>query len=610
MSPARILAAALATALTAVPPATAQTTPTAAARKPSPGHTRYFLDPVHGDNQHSGRSPGEAWRGFAPLNALALAPGDRVEVTTPGAFDDTPVLSGGGTAADPVIIRFAPGRYDFRPDAAWRGTLAISNSNDAPAAPKPAALVLQDASHIRLLGNRSSFFVHGRMIEVLLQRCNDLSFAGLTFDYHRPLVSEFTVARLAADHADVRIPACFTHIFENGRLIWTGEGWRSAGTALNQECDPSDSLRCWRRGSGPLNAITRAEPLPPDGARLFFTTNPGLTEGHVIQFRETVRDIAGGFIERCNGIRWKNCAFRSLGGMGIVHQFSSDLSYDQVEIAPSPDSGRTTAAWADMLHFSGCRGSILIDHCRFSGSHDDPVNVHGTHLRITGRPEPGCLRVRFMHPQTFGFPAFQAGDDVGFVNHQTLLPYATNRIASAEMAGDREMLLRFTQAPPETIGDQDVLENISWTPSVTIRGCHVSCDSCRGFLITTRKPVIIEDNTFVRTGMSAILIADDANSWFESGPVRDVTIRRNRFLRCAEPVILIAPENHRDAGPVHHDIRILDNQFELTGNTAVSAKSTDGLTITGNRFSTPTLPIRQDTCTRVVIERNHTATHP
>ena len=97
--------------------------------------------------------------------------------------------------------------------------------------------------------------------------------------------------------------------------------------------------------------------------------------------------------------------------------------------------------------------------------------------------------------------------------------------------------------------------------------------------------------------MPAILIADDASSWFESGPVRDVTIRGNRFLQCADPAILIEPENHvADPLPVHRNIRIVGNTFELRGGAkAVAARSVDGLELSGNRAGGP-LPVRLEHC--------------
>lgn len=577
-------------------------------RKASPGNTTYYLDPQAGDDRHAGTDRAKPWRSFVPVNQLVLGPGDRVEVLGPGAFAESPMLMGDGSASRPIELHFAPGEYDFSPARAIGLKLHISNSNDDPETPKRIAMLLRGVKHLRITGERTDLFVRGKMLYVVLDHAEDVVFHGIAFDYRRPLVSEFTVVDVAADHADVRVHKDSTYAIENGRLVWIGEGWRSHGTALNQECDPADDFRTWRRGSGPLNGVTRVEEISPFRLRLHFAKNPGLTKGHVIQFRETFRDCAAGLIERSKDIAWSNCAVHALGGMAIVHQFSENLTYDHVWLAPRPGGGRTTAAWADMLHFSGCRGAIRIEDCEFSGSHDDPVNVHGTHLRIVGKPAADAVRVRFMHPQTYGFAAFAPGDEIEFVRHDSLLAYATNRVTSVERLDDKESVLRLA-APAADFADKDVIENVTWTPSVTIRNCRVSGDSCRGFLLTTRRPVLVESNTFIKTTMPAILIADDANSWYESGPVRDVTIRGNRFVQCANPAIDIAPENHvANPVPVHRNIRVVDNEFVIRAGTGVRARSVDGLIIRGNGSGAGEVPVRVDQC--IGVERSLTGGAP
>lgn len=580
--------------------------PPANKRSRSPGETTYFVDPAKGDDAHSGLSRAQAWRTFRPVNARSFAPGDEVDILSGGSFYETFMPMGAGMTEAPVRIRFAPGRYDFFPADAAKLTLHISNSDDDPYTPKAVALLFRDVRHFVVSGERADFYFHGKMIETMLDRSQDITLTGLALDYHRPLVSELTVIEVGTNSAIVQIQQDSTYAVEGGRFVWVGEGWGSEGKGLNQECDPSEDGRCWRRGNGPLTGVTKAEELEPFRLRFFFDTNPGFVKGHVIQFREIFRDCAGGVIQRSKNITWKNCAIHAMGGMGIVHQFSENITYDHVDLAPRPGSGRTSCGWADLLHFSGCKGQILVTDCTLSGSHDDPINVHGTHLRIVDQPRPDQILVRFMHPQTYGLEAFVPGDDIEFVNHTNLRAYATNRVRIAEPRNEKEILLTLETRAPGKIGKEDVIENVTWTPSVTIRRCHVSVDSCRGFLLTTRRPVLVEGNTFLRTTMSAIDISDDANSWFESGPVRDVTIRRNRFIKCGEPVIRVMPEisTVEPGEPVHQNIRILDNWFELTGNDAVSAKSTRGLIIRGNRFSSNELPVHTSACTEVDIENN------
>lgn len=132
----------------------------------------------------------------------------------------------------------------------------------------------------------------------------------------------------------------------------------------------------------------------------------------------------------------------------------------------------------------------------------------------------------------------------------------------------------------------------SWTPSVTIRDCRFERTNTRGLLITTRRKVLIENNTFYRTGMHAILIADDASGWYESGPVQDVTIRNNTFEECGynqapgNYVIAIAPENHElvPGYMVHRNIRIENNVFKVYDFPVLTARSTEALIFKNNKI--------------------------
>ena len=148
-----------------------------------------------------------------------------------------------------------------------------------------------------------------------------------------------------------------------------------------------------------------------------------------------------------------------------------------------------------------------------------------------------------MHPQTFGFHAFFPGDEVAFINSNTLLPVVEAKVKKVTRVDDRHVIVEIDRQLPETVRSTELVavENLTWTPEVVIRNNYFSRIPTRGILVTTRKKVVIEDNTFYRMQMSAILIADDARSWFESGPVTDVTIRRNKFIECGEPVINVAP---------------------------------------------------------------------
>jgi len=317
---------------------------------------------------------------------------------------------------------------------------------------------------------------------------------------------------------------------------------------------------------------------------------PGIVPGMVLQARDGIRDQVGVFIVHSRDIRFRRVGIHFLHGLGVVGQFSRDLTFSQMDLSPQEGSGRTVAGFADFLHLSGCRGLIRVEDSRFTGAHDDPINVHGTHLRITGQEGERRIRVRFMHPQTYGFAAFHAGDEIEFVRAASLMAYAGGRVTAVERVSPRELVLELADPLPAAIQEDDVIENITWTPEVEIRRNRFARIPTRGILISTRRRVIIADNHFLRMQMSAIEIGSDADAWYESGRVMDVTVVGNHFIECGgpnHPVLHIAPANRsvQADAPVHRGIRIEHNRFETADAPVLAAKSTAGLIFAHNTIA-------------------------
>lgn len=562
--------------------------PPADARTASPGGTTYHIDPVHGDDSAAGTRIDAPWKSFRNVNALRLASGDRIEVLRPGPLHHTLSVAGSGTAEAPIRIRFAPGRYDFHPAEAYREAWQISNTNADPEGLKAVAIHLADARHVEITGRGAAIVQRGKAIHICIERSENIRIEGLAFDYHRPTVSEFTVAGVGDGFADLAIHRDSAHTIENGALIWQGEGWREEG-GLTQHLDP-ETGRVFR------------QPRLLDGLR-FEEIEPFLVRAHgphrfvagsTYQTRNPFRDCVGAFTRHSKNITWSDVHFRFIHGMGMVSQFSENLTFTGVAFAPGTGSGRTTSAWADCIQVSGGRGRVLIENCVFQGAHDDAINIHGTHLRVVGqKPDAREITVRFVHPQTFGFQAFFPGDDIEFVRWDSLATYAPNRVAAAEMIDPHYIRLTLHDPLPGDIAENDVVENVTWTPEVEIRGCTVRQIPTRGFLLTTRRPVIVEDNDFHATHMPGILIESDAKGWFESGTVRDMVIRNNRFYHCGRAAIHIHPQNSVPNPAAHRNIRIEGNLIHARATTAIEAASTTGLRVTGNTIH-PATPVEGD----------------
>ena len=572
-------------------------------RTASPGKTTYYINPAAGRDAHSGLREEQAWRTFAPLNRLTLAAEDRVEIMAPGVFDQTLMVTGAGSKEAPIEIHFAPGQYDFFPSKAIRRKYSISNTNDDPAGEKAIGILFDGAKHIKMSGPGARLVYRGKMIEVCIDSSEDIAISDLVFDYHRPTVSEFRPTAIENGYVDIEVHKDSKYELKNGRINWIGEGWHYM-SGMAQELD-LESNEIWRRGD-PLKGL-RLEEVKPFHLRGKGRNSMKL--GRVYQVRQTRRDCAGTFTRRSKDILWKDVQFNFLHGMGLVNQFSENLTFDGVAIAPDKESGRTCSAWADGIQVSGCRGKLVVKNCTFSGTHDDAINIHGTHLRVHERISEKQIRVGFMHHQTYGFMAFNPGDEITFVHFNSLETYGPNKVTAAVLKTPKEMVLTMEKPVPAEFRKNDAVENVTWTPEVAISGCKVMRIPTRGFLITTRRKVVVKENEFHKTHMSAILLENDAKGWFESGPVRDMTIRKNRFFNCGEPVININPQNSVPNDSVHRNIRVEENQFVLRDKTSVRGKSTRGLTIKDNTiYSKYTLTdqraIQTTDCTEVRMERN------
>ena len=544
-------------------------------------HTVYYINPNTGNDNKSGIKSTEAWKTFKNVNRLILTKGNSIKVLAAGTFKESLFLIGRGTEEAPITLEFASGKYDFFPENAFAAKFQISNTNDAPDSLKSVAFYFLNSEQIHIKGHHAEIVFRGKTIMLSMNHCTNMHIEDLSFDYHRPTVSEMTAIAVTEQYTDVLIHPDFIYEIKDGSLIWIGENWAYKAQKHWQAFNPkTDEVS---RESLNTKSLHFSE-LSKGKVRIHYTNNPGFKEGIIYQNRDIFRDYAAFFIQNSQNIFWKDIHIFFMHGMGFVSQFCDNITFDSLSVKPKENAGRSCATWADILHFSSCKGQINIQNSFLSAANDDAINVHGTHLRIIEQISDKGLKVAFMHPQTFGFMAFHKGDSIEFIRANTLLPYAKNKVSKVKKLNEKEFELILEKAIPKDINQKDVLENISWTADVTIKNNTITHIPTRGVLITTRGKVMIEDNQFIKTHMSAILISDDANSWYESGYVRDVTIKNNAFIYCGSPVINIHPENssnHKE-NPVHKNISITGNTFKLSKGLLLSAKSTGNITLSNN----------------------------
>ncbi|MFF5076268.1 right-handed parallel beta-helix repeat-containing protein [Actinoplanes sp. NPDC000266] len=473
----------------------------------------------------------------------------------------------------PVTVRIPPGEHHLWPREENRRELYVSNTvgADPRYRTKTIGLLVEGADDLVIAGEGARIVLHGLQTTFAVLDSKRVRVEGLEFDFAVPTVVDATVIEAGPGHRVIQVPAVTPFTIAGTSVHWHGERtpaggytwWGRDGLDYTQIFDPATG-RTWR-GPNPLFEGVRAmRRVGPREIRIEYVHDMRPSDtGLVYAMRRTTRDHPGALIDGSADITLSALRFRYLHGFGVVAQNSSGLTVEDCEFRTPPGAGRHTAGFADFLQVSGCWGRVAVRGCHFDGSHDDPINVHGTYLRVAAQPRPDTLLLQFAHPETAGLPLFGPGDEIEIVDRETLLPLAGARVRHVLQPSGRDhdgpltsILLTADGPLPGGLAGVAAVENTTRTPEVEIVRNVFRNTPTRAVLVTTRRPALIEGNRFERTGMAAIYVSGDAREWWESGPVRDLTIRGNEFVEPGGPAVLFDP---RPGEPVHSGIVIEEN---------------------------------------------------
>jgi hypothetical protein len=556
--------------------------------------------------------------GCAQAPAGAAAPAAQVvDVTSFGAdpagvADSAPAVKAAlryaKTLSRPVRVIFPKGVYQLYPEQAETRELYVSNTVGADQAyrDKKIGVLVEDMHDVTIDGQGSKLDYHGLQTAFASIRSTDVTFTNFAFDYVAPKVIDATVSETGvADGRAYRVltlPAGSPYRVADNHITWLGENSPATGQPYWSGVDGMQYLQihdpvadtAWRADNPLFTGVQAITDLGGRKIRIDYTgATPSADKGLVYEMRQTTREQPGAFIWNSRDVTVRGLDAYYMQTFGLVAQFSENVTIDRNNFRPGPGSGRSTASSADFLQMSGVKGRVSITGNVFDGPQDDPINIHGTYLEVTGKPAPDRLTVSYKHPETAGFPQFHVGDTVELVTKQTMQAAGGQAVVTAvdgpsgmdHSKSLTDMTITLDRPVPAavTIGGS-VVENITYTPSVLVSGNTFRNVPTRGILVTTRRPVVIENNRFDGMTMSSVYISADAYQWYESGPVDDVTIRHNVFTRPSSRVIFVEPTNQvlDAAHPVHHNIKVEDNTFDVGDVNLVDAKSVGGLSFTGN----------------------------
>ncbi|MBE6415804.1 MAG: alpha-1,3-galactosidase B [Akkermansiaceae bacterium] len=485
-------------------------------------------------------------------------------------------------------INFAPGEYHFHRSSAQPMQMFISNHDQQ--AVHPVALPLVGLKNVEICGNGAKFIFHGMMLPVVLMDSEHVTVNDISIDFAEPFSAEGRIIEMKDGHTTLQMSQASRYTVENGKFLLTNNGRKD-----NIHCIlafEQDGRMVPTGRSGDMAWYAKAEKLT--GNRVRFAEDAaakGLSVGQTLVLRSYFRPHPGMLLYRAKDTTLNNVVFHDSQGMALIAQRSENITIRGGGCLRAAGRMHTTAA--DATHFSNCRGHISVQGATYEAMMDDAINVHATCLGITKVQNPRTFIARYMHGQAYGFEVMAPGEKLNFIHGPTLeVDEKQIEVDSVEIIDPRHVRVTLAEDLPDGIGEGDAIENADWHPSVDFSHNLIRHNRARGALFTTPEPVRVIGNHFDHTHGSAILLAGDAQGWYESGACKDVLIKGNTFrhgltalYQFTDALISICPEVRQPGNQkqrYHTNVRIVDNEFITHRVPLLSAISADDVTFSGN----------------------------
>jgi len=468
-------------------------------------------------------------------------------------------------AADgPAIISLQPGRYLFHKNKAGICSQPVSNTvayyGNIPY--KHVGLLLEELDDLIINGNGAELVFDGDMSAIALLNCRNIILRNFSVDYLHPRVVEMRCTACHGNEADFELHPDSRAMLKDGKLFFLDpDGQPEAAEKWIVQCASADGQSNQRSPFHPYAEAAECVEPAPGKFRFRYHEPHDIEPGSIWQFRNPARNENGIFLHGCQNVELDHLNLYFTPGLGVIAQLCKDLKIHHHLHAPRLNSGRACAAFADCIQISSCRGKVQITDSKFSGSQDDPVNIHGTYLKVQRMDGPNLL-LEFGHPETWGFLPFEPGDEVALVDAETLERLQFAHVRHAVLKDFRQVELKIDPAFDADPGKKRyVVENLSACPETLVENNRFRCYPTRGLLITTSAAGVVRKNHFLQAPpRPAVYISGGAAPWFESGGVQNLLIEENVFENCSVPAIEINPKNN-GRFPLHRGIRIRNNTF-------------------------------------------------
>ncbi len=523
-------------------------------------------------------------------------------------------------------------RLDIWPEGAFKKHYTVIEYGCAD---KPIAFPILNKKNIIIDGEGAELIFHGELMPFAVDESENILIKNLSIDYNVPFFAEADI--IEADEHRVLLKytgkGVSCSIDENNAIRYKCEedGWEKiARSGLLVEFEGKTKMISATKpyyilstatvpAGGFLDGVTRYLTPKQLGENLIeFTGEFGFTHtvGNKIATCISSRALPGFLITYSKDIILSDINLYHAPAYGVFNVANENVTLKKVIIDVRKGSDRLMSVNSDGVHFANCRGKINVEDCRFVRMLDDTLNIHGTYLNNVTKVDDFNFTAGFKRFPFYGAKILRKGDKIQLLDTESINQIAVLTVKDyVFLEGGKVMKITTEEPLPEITGEL-VAENLMTAPEISIKNTESGNNRPRGFLLTSAGKTVVENCTFYNMSQG-IHIGGEMINWFESGAVKDVTIRNNYFNNAAfcggYPIHIFPKIKDRErVGSFHGSIRVENNKFRMCEKRFITAYNVKNLIYKNNVFiedkTLPSHPVKNETgivvamCENVSVE--------